>query len=189
MALSPQPTGSPVAFADDVVLVLSTYLAQQCPVRGLPPLSAGDALYSLARALEWIGWLGANNVRLGRDAQPNPPPGSFTDDESAFEPVREKGRERAQKAFVDIDERVSRGSWALGDRFSFVDAYLLAFYRRGGKCGFVVREAFPHFARVMDSVRARPAAQKVVTRQDIEIEYRKCASVVMRKYVQGYRMG
>lgn len=144
------------------------YLAQQYPDRDLLPLNAGDGRYSLARALEWIGWLGAN-VHQGT-TRGVIRPGSFTDDESAFESVRAKGRERARVAFADIDERLARSEWALGNRFSFVDAYLLVFYRWGGKCGFVMRDMFPHFTRVMDAVRARPAARKVVAQQGIQIE-------------------
>lgn len=144
------------------------YLAQQYPERELLPLNAGDAPYSLARALEWIGWLGAN-VHQGTTRSVIRP-GSFTDDESAFESVRAKGRERAREAFADIDDRLSRSAWALGDRFSFVDAYLLVFYRWGGKCGFIMRDAFPHFTRAMDAVRARSAVQKVVAQQGIAIE-------------------
>lgn len=131
-------------------------------------MNAGDAPYSLARALEWIGWLGAN-VHQGTTRSVIRP-GSFTDDESAFESVRAKGRERAREAFADIDARGFHSSWALGERFSFVDAYLLVFYRWGWKCGFVMREALPHFARVMDAVRALPAVQKAVAQQGIEIE-------------------
>lgn len=149
-------------------IAILVHLAQSHPDKGLLPLATGDQPESLVRALEWMAWLGAN-VHQGTTRSVIRP-ASFTDDEGARESVAKKGLENARIAFADIDERLRDREWALGSGFSLVDAYLLVFYRWGGKCGLAMRESYPAFTRVMDAVRERPAVEQVIEAQGIQIE-------------------
>ena len=50
-----------------------------------------------------------------------------------------------------------------------LDAYLLVFYRWGNKVGLAMRERFPRYAAVIELVRARPAVQRVIAREGIDL--------------------
>ncbi len=149
-------------------LAIMLYLAQQYPEAKLLPVANGGADYSLVRALEWMSWLGAN-VHQGTTRAVIRPE-SFCQSPSALEEIRTIARQRLAIAFADIESNLSGRQWALGETYSAVDAYLLVFFRWGGKCGLSMRQQYPEFTRVMDKVRDRAAVQSVIRAQGIEID-------------------
>lgn len=146
-------------------MAIMVYLAQRHPQAGLLPEAGTEAF---ARALEWMGWLGSTLHQAGVRTVFRPE--RFTTDAAAAPGIAEQGRASIRAGYQDLEERLRGRAFALGERFSVVDAYLLVFYRWGNRCGLSMRSDFPEYARIMDTVRARPAVQRVVTREGVQID-------------------
>lgn len=140
------------------------YLAQIYPAAGLLPL---DTL-TFVRAVEWMSWLGATMHAGGVRTVLRPD--RFISDPAAAEAVKTRGTDNVRIGFADIESRLHSRTWALGERYSMVDAYLLVFFRWGNRIGLPMRTDYPHYTRIMDAVRARPAVQRAITHEDIQIE-------------------
>lgn len=140
------------------------FLAQRHRGAGLLP----EDPEQLARALEWMCWLGSNLHQAGVRTVFRPE--RFTTDAASALAIAAQGRVSIRAGYEDIEARLSGRSAALGERFSVVDAQLLVFYRWGNRCGLDMRKDFPEYARLMDAVRARPAVQRVVAREGIQID-------------------
>lgn len=146
-------------------MAIMVYLALRHPQAELLPPAGTEAF---ARALEWMGWLGSTLHQGGVRTVFRPE--RFTTDAAAAPGIAEQGRASIRSGYQDIEERLRGRAFALGERFSVVDAYLLVFYRWGNRCGLSMRSDFPEYARVMDGVRARPAVQRVVAREGVQID-------------------
>lgn len=145
-------------------IAIMVYLAQRYPVSRLLPSESDQ----FARAIEWMAWLGSNVHQATTRTIIRP--SSFAHSESAQAEVRECGLERLCLSYDDIELRLEGQQWALGNAFSLVDAYLLVFFRWGGKCGLAMRGKYPNFTAVMDRLRARSSVARVIAAQGIEIE-------------------
>jgi glutathione S-transferase len=145
-------------------MAIMVWLAQCHPeARLLPSEPEG-----IARALEWMSWLGSSMHQAGVRTVFRPE--RFTTDAAAAPGIAAQGRESIRLGYADIEQRLAGRAFALDDRFGVVDAYLLVFYRWGNRCGLSMRSEFPEYARVMDAVRARPAVARVVQREGIQID-------------------
>ena len=129
-------------------MAIMILLARRFPQAQLLP----EDTVQFARAVEWMGWLGSTLHQTGV--------------RTVFRPERFV----SDPAVADIDSRLEGKDWALGERYSLVDAYLLVFFRWGNRIGLPMRSQFPEFTRVMDAVRARPAVQRAVEQEGIQIE-------------------
>ncbi len=138
------------------------HLAELHPEAALLP-AAGTI--ERTRAYEWL-LLGATNPhpafsRVMRAER-------FVDDAQAIEPVRTRGRRDFCDALADVDRRLARSPYALGERFSICDPYLMIFYLWGRFIGLPVEELTAytsHFARVS----ARPAVQRAIVAEELPI--------------------
>jgi glutathione S-transferase len=145
-------------------MAIMVYLARVHPEANLLPTDTE----ALVRALEWMGWLGSTMHQTG--ARPVFRSERLVADPAAAPSVAQRGRETFGSGLADIEQRLRGRAFALGERYSLVDAYLLVFFRWGNRMGFRLRENFPEFTRVMDAVRARPAVRRVVEQEQIELE-------------------
>ncbi len=145
-------------------IAILTYLARTHPDLSLLPTEPE----AFARALEWMGWLGSTLHQTGARAVFRAE--RMVNDAAAAATVAERGRETFGEGLADIESRLRGKTWALGDHYSVVDAYLLVFFRWGNRMKFPVRTSFPEYTRIMDAVRARPAAQRAVEQEGIELE-------------------
>jgi glutathione S-transferase len=145
-------------------MAIMILLARRFPQAQLLP----EDPVQFARAVEWMGWLGSNLHQTGVRTVFRPE--RFVSDPAVADKVAEKGREMVRSGMADIDSRLAGKAWALGERYSLVDAYLLVFFRWGNRIGLPMRSQFPDFTRVMDAVRARPAVQRAVEQEGIQIE-------------------
>lgn len=141
------------------------YLAQTYPAAGLLPL---DDTLSFVRAVEWMSWLGATMHAGGVRTVLRPD--RFISDPAAADAVKTRGTENVRIGFADIESRLQGRTWALGERYSMIDAYLLVFFRWGNRIGLPMRTDYPRYTRIMDAVRARPAVQRAITHEGIQIE-------------------
>jgi glutathione S-transferase len=145
-------------------MAILVYLAQRHPQPALLPADPEG----FVRALEWMGWLGSTMHQAGVRTVFRPE--RFTIDASGAPAIAAKGREAIRSGFADIEQRLAGRDSALEGGFSVVDPYLLVFYRWGNRCGLSMRTDFPEYARLMDTVRARPAVKRVVEREGIQID-------------------
>jgi glutathione S-transferase len=144
-------------------MAIMIYLAQRYPESGL----LETAPESFARTLEWMSWLGSTLHQTGIRAVLRPE--RFTADSAGAPAIAARGHETVAVGYADLEQRLPREGYALGGQFTILDAYLLVFYRWGNRIGLDMRERFPRYSTLMDQVRARPAVQRVVAREGIDL--------------------
>ncbi|HEX4782383.1 MAG TPA: glutathione S-transferase N-terminal domain-containing protein [Usitatibacter sp.] len=90
----------------------------------------------------------------------------YADGEAAQDAVKAKGRTMFAQHLKEIDELLKGRKWAVGDRFTVVDGYLVVFYRWGNRNQVPVHE-LKNYSALMDRVLARPAVKKVMADEGI----------------------
>jgi glutathione S-transferase len=153
----------PTLVVDGKVLVenvaILSFLGGGFPHKGLWPAKTWDQ----AQALSMMAWL-ADTVHpafahLFR-------PGRYVEGEAAMEAVKAGGRKTFGDCLAEIDRLLAGKRWAVGGRYSVVDAYLLVFYRWGNRNGFPVKE-LAHYTALVERVLARPAVKRVMAQEGI----------------------
>lgn len=97
-------------------------------------------------------------------------PHRFTDDETMWDKVRERGRLNLLDQHAYIELLMSDGrDWALPAGYSIVDPYLLVSFRWGQRIGIDMRAAYPCWSASIDRVLARPAVQRALEQEGIEV--------------------
>lgn len=153
----------PTLVVDGKVLVenvaILSFLGGGFAARGLWPEKTWDQ----AQALSFMAWLAdtvhpafAHFYRSER----------YVEGPACIEAVKATGRESFTQYLAEIDRLVAGKKWALGNRFSVVDAYLLVFYRWGNRIGFAVK-GLANYTALVDRVLARPAVKKVMADEGI----------------------
>jgi glutathione S-transferase len=138
------------------------HVARQVPDRNLWPTDLRDQ----AAADEWLNWLACNHhaayAHLRR-------PERYTADESAFPGIRAKGADTYADLCTMTEVRLSNGGFALGSRFSVVDAYLMVFWTwaRGPALKFDMPGRFPAWTAHARAAAERPAVRAVLEREGI----------------------
>ncbi len=140
------------------------YLARTYPAAALLPQETA----AFVRAVEWMSWLGSTMHTGGVRTVLRPE--RFVSDPAAAEAVKTQGMAAVRIGFADIEARLSGQDWALPGGYSMIDAYLLVFFRWGNRIGLPMRANYPNYTRIMDVVRARPAVQRAVAHEGIQIE-------------------
>jgi glutathione S-transferase len=96
-------------------------------------------------------------------------PERYTDDPQAREAIKAYARGMYFDYLKEIDRLLAGREWAIGDRYSVVDGYLLVFYRWGNRSKMDVR-SLASYTRLMDRVLARPAVKKVMADEGITLD-------------------
>lgn len=127
----------------------------------------GDPL-ARARAHEWLNFL-SSFVHLA--FRPLFRPGFLIADEALFPRVREVGIPRLRDTLLEVERRLDGRVWALGDRFSVVDPYLLVFHIWSQREDIKPHVAdMPNWMAHRARVDARSATQRVLAREGITPE-------------------
>jgi glutathione S-transferase len=126
-----------------------------------------DAQEGLVRSLEWFNWLSGSvhAVAVRQVWRPE----TFTHDPAQHEAIIAKGKENLATAFALIEERMRHAAWAVGDRYSIVDAYLLVFYRWGNRMGLDMRGKSLSWTQHTLRVLERPAVTRALSREEISV--------------------
>ncbi|HEX6980911.1 MAG TPA: glutathione S-transferase N-terminal domain-containing protein [Alphaproteobacteria bacterium] len=168
--LAINPKGRVPALVDgDFILTelvaILCYIAHAAPSADLIPLPGSR---DHARALEWLSWL-SNTVHPAY-AQIRRPE-RYVADERDYPPVIEKGRTNLRDNFRMIEEKLRDRTFALGERYSVVDPFLLVLYNWGcGKfAGLNMRNDFPAWTMHFERMKIRPAVQRAVAREGITL--------------------
>jgi glutathione S-transferase len=121
-----------------------------------------------ARCAEWLAWCSSTvhptyaHVRR---------PERYADDEAARAAIVAKGREACSAIWAEIDARLGRGPWALGDAYSVADAYLMPFWH-WGRSPFLAYEMaadYPNWTAHARRMAERPAVRRVFEREGLEL--------------------
>jgi glutathione S-transferase len=139
------------------------YLAQQASHPMLFPHSA----LAGARVLEWCNWLsgtvhGMSFAQIWRHHR-------FVTDESMFPAVEAKGRADVLDHFEVIERRLAGRGWAVGHAYTYVDAYLVVFFRWGNRIGLDMKKDYPGWSDHAERVAARPAVQRALQQEGVGI--------------------
>ncbi|MGE5624647.1 MAG: glutathione S-transferase family protein [Bacillota bacterium] len=142
---------------------ISWYVAQ---------LSTSPALFphgrlAATRCFEWFNWLSGtvHAMAFGQYWRPQ----RFVAEEELFPRVKQKGRANILENFAMIEQRLTGRGWSVGNAYTVVDPYLLVFFAWGGRIGLSMRDSYPHWAAHAERVEARPAVQKVLREEGVEL--------------------
>ena len=143
------------------VSAILTYLALTYPQSDL----LENTPTGLARAIEWMNWLTgihssviAQNWRVER----------FSNNLSAHKDIQVKGMENLIEVCGQIDTKLRNLKWAVGEKYSIVDPYLLVFFRWGNRLGLDMKE-YLHWTKHAKLVEQRKAVQSVLKVENISI--------------------
>jgi glutathione S-transferase len=145
--------------APAILLHLATSNADQGLLAGTPE--------GLVRSIEWFNWLSGtvHSVAIRQVWRPE----SFTDVPAEHENIVAKGKRNLADAFSHIESRLAKVDWAVGDRYSIVDPYLLVFYRWGNRIGFDMRGQYQSWTKHSLRVLERPATLRALAREAISV--------------------
>jgi glutathione S-transferase len=142
-----------------ILLHLATSNADQGLLAGKPE--------GLVRSIEWFNWLSGtvHSVAIRQVWRPE----SFIDIPAEHENIVAKGKKNLADAFSHIESRLAKVDWAVGDRYSIVDPYLLVFYRWGNRIGFDMRGQYQSWTKQSLQVLERPATLRALAREAISV--------------------
>ncbi len=140
------------------------YLARTNPSANLLPADPAAE----ARCIEWMNWL-SGNVHTMSYAQIWRPQ-RFTTEEHGFPAVRTRGRENVRDHYAYIERLLADWRrWAVPEGYTVVDAYLVVFYYWGCRINLNMKTLYPAWTRLTERVVARPAVQRVLQNEGIDI--------------------
>jgi glutathione S-transferase len=160
-AINPRGRVPALRLPDGVLLTEASailgYIADLVPGKELLPAHGS---LERARAREWMGFLASSVHPAIRSVFR---PEKYAVSEAAQAEVRARGLESLAGYYADIEGHMTGKDYALGERFSVVDAYLVVFHAWAQRP--LARPAvppMPAFDAVMARVRARPAVARIL---------------------------
>ncbi|MFD2262070.1 glutathione S-transferase family protein [Lacibacterium aquatile] len=129
-------------------------------------LIGGDA-DSIARSVEWFNWLSSavHAVAVRMIWRPD----FFLPEEAMYPPLVQKGKEHLAAAHAMIEEKLEGRTWAVGDQYSVVDAYLLVFFRWGNRMQIDMQQRYPAWTAHARRMEGRDAVQRALTQEGISL--------------------
>ena len=168
-SVSEQPKGArvntkPALRVDDEVLTEAHAILSLVGDMSGDELLPGEGL-KRARAHEWMNFLSATvHVAFRPLFRPN----LLIGDESLYPRLRETGVPILRKALLEVDRRLADRTWALGEKFSVVDPYLLVFWIWSQRDDVVPQVAdMPNWRAHAGRVFARPATWHCLNREGV----------------------
>jgi glutathione S-transferase len=155
----------PTLVVDGKVLLenvaIMTFLAGGFPKAGLWPEKTWDQ----AMALSWMTYL-ADTVHPGYAHLFRPE--RYADDPAAREAIKAKAREAYGGYLQELNGMLAGKTWAIANKFSVVDGYLVVFYRWGNRSGFPVKD-LKSYTALVERVMARPAVKRTFELEGITL--------------------
>lgn len=157
------------ALVEDGFVVTETpailrYIARKAPDAGLWP----DDPRAEAACAEWCAWCSSGlHVAYAHIRRAE----RYATSEAAKDEVIEKGRAATRDVWEQVERKLaaSASPWALGERYSVVDAYLFVFWNwgRGQVLGYDMARDFPAWTAQASALGERPAVRRALEREAI----------------------
>jgi glutathione S-transferase len=140
------------------------YIAARYPSAGLWPWEPRQE----ARCAEWLNYLSstvhaaAGYVR--RAAR-------LASDPRAVEDVANTGRKTCRDVWSAVEAKIGDGPWALGERYSVADAYLMVYWTwgRSSLLNYDMPGDFPNWTAHARRLASRPAVQRVFESEGLQL--------------------
>lgn len=140
------------------------YVAARHPAVGLWPWDPQEE----ARCAEWLNWLSSTIhvafVRVRRAAR-------FATEPRAVDDVAATAKKACRELWGAVDAKLGSGPWALGERYSVADPYLLVYWTwgRGPALAFDMARDFPHWTAHARRLSARPAIKRAFASEGLTL--------------------
>jgi glutathione S-transferase len=145
------------------VPAILTYVGRRFPQAGLYPAGPSEAE---ARCLELLGW-SSNTVHVAFAQLFRPE--RFVLREESYPPVKESGQANFGKCLGEIEARLQKNEYAVGDRFTVVDPFWLVFFRWGARSGYDMRGKYPAYTAWAERMCSRPSVQRALAVEEISV--------------------
>jgi glutathione S-transferase len=146
------------------VVAILRYIAARHPSKGLWPWDPREE----ARCVEWLNWLSSTmHVAFAQVRRP----GRYVADPRAIEDVAATAKKTCRELWQAVDMKIGDGPWAIGDRYSVADPYLMVYWiwGRGPALAFDMAHDFPHWTAHARRLAARPAVQRAFASEGIAL--------------------
>ncbi|MGO4387132.1 glutathione S-transferase family protein [Microvirga sp. 2YAF29] len=157
----------PVLTADNFVLTEAAAILLHLGLTNPDSNLLGTDAESIVRSVEWFNWLSGSvhAVAVRMIWRPD----YFLPEETMFPPLVEKGEEHLSSAYALIEAKLTERTWAVGDRYSVVDPYLLVFYRWGNRMSRNMQGAYPAWTAHARRLEKREAVQRAIAQEGISL--------------------
>ncbi|WP_440062390.1 glutathione S-transferase family protein [Pseudomonas syringae] len=157
------PIGDVAGVLTELPAILLYLANQSTPVRFIP-----DTPGELGRCLEWLNWLSGtvHSLSYGQVWRPQ----RFVDDESLFPAIVKKGRSNVMDNYTFIEQHIAAQSDSpLLSNYSIVHPVLLVFWMWGKWIDIDMGTHFPNWTQLVQSIIERPAVQRALATEGIDI--------------------
>ncbi len=140
------------------------YIASRHPAVGLWPWDSREE----ARCAEWLAWISTTihvaYAHVRRAAR-------YASDPRAVEDVATTAKNTCRELWHAVDRQIGRGPWAIGERHSVADPYLLVYWTWGGgpTLGFDMARDFPNWTAHARRLAERPAVQRAFAGEGLKL--------------------
>ena len=155
-----------LAVGDEVLTEAHAILTYVAGASASSDLLPPDGTMDRARAHEWMNFLSST---LHIAFRPLFRPNTLLDDPGMAPRFRAFGIPALREALLEVDRRLNGRQWALGDRYSVCDPYLLVFYiwsQREDVVGDMPE--LPHYRALAARVLARDATRRALAREGLD---------------------
>lgn len=167
LAINPRGRVPALALEDGSVLTecaaILLYIARRFPEAKLWP----EDVRAQARCIEWLSWLASTvHVAFAQTRRPV----RFVGQNPDFLPaVKTAGMGHLRVAYNDIERRLSKSEYAVGDELTIADLHLYVFFSWGRAAGFLAPGANPAFTRWGETIAARASVRRMAEMEGLKI--------------------
>jgi glutathione S-transferase len=140
------------------------YIAARHPAAGLWPWDPRQE----ARCAEWLAWISSTiHVSAGHVRRA----ARYASDPRAVEDVAATAKKTCRELWQTVESRIGEGPWAIGERYSVTDPYLLVYWMWGRSplLGYDMAHDFPQWTAHARRLAARPAVQRAFASEGLAL--------------------
>lgn len=140
------------------------YIAARHPAAGLWPWDPRQE----ARCAEWLAWISSTiHVSAGHVRRA----ARYASDARAVEDVAATAKKTCRELWQTVEARIGEGPWAIGERYSVADPYLLVYWMWGHSplLGYDMAHDFPQWTAHARRLAARPAVQRAFASEGLAL--------------------
>jgi glutathione S-transferase len=140
------------------------YIAARHPSTGLWPWEPRQE----ARCVEWLDWLSSTIhvafLHVRRASR-------YATEPRAIEDVAATAKVTCRELWRAVDAKLVAGPWAIGERYTVADPYLLVYWTwgRGPALAFDMAQDFPHWTTHARRLAARPAVMRAFASEGLAL--------------------